>query len=122
MESLHPNPSIERLGERASLENELLEAEPPNTNTSRSPPLSDGGLQGWLQCLGAFFMFFNSWGIVNTFGSGNPSQLDFALLMNHVEQECIKHTTNKTFFVMSPHQEYHGSVPCKPFSSFLAKS
>lgn len=80
LESPRPNPSVERLGERASLEkNELLEAEPPNTNNSPSPPLSDGGLQGWLQCLGAFFMFFNSWGIVNTFGSGNPPQLEFPL-------------------------------------------
>ena len=33
------------------------ESEPPN-----------GGLQGWLQVLAAFFMFFNSWGLVNTFG------------------------------------------------------
>lgn len=22
----------------------------------------------WLQCAGAFFLFFNSWGLVNTFG------------------------------------------------------
>ncbi|KAF2761059.1 putative monocarboxylate permease [Pseudovirgaria hyperparasitica] len=28
----------------------------------------DGGLRAWLQVLGGFFLFFNSWGIVNTFG------------------------------------------------------
>lgn len=81
-ESPRANPSVERLDDHASLEkNELVEAEPPNPNNSPSPPLSDGGLQGWLQCLGAFFMFFNSWGIVNTFGSDNPPQLEFPLLI-----------------------------------------
>lgn len=29
----------------------------------------NGGLLAWLQVLGAFFLFFNSWGIVNSFGS-----------------------------------------------------
>lgn len=30
--------------------------------------IPNGGLVSWLQVLGAFFLFFNSWGIVNTFG------------------------------------------------------
>lgn len=47
--------------------------DPPKTESllapnPTSPSLTDGGLTGWLQCLGAFFLFFNSWGIVNTFG------------------------------------------------------
>ena len=29
----------------------------------------DGGGIAWLQCAGAFFLFFNSWGLVNTFGT-----------------------------------------------------
>ncbi|OQO10511.1 hypothetical protein B0A48_03808 [Cryoendolithus antarcticus] len=33
----------------------------------RSVP--NGGLTAWLQVLGSFFLFFNSWGIVNTFGT-----------------------------------------------------
>ncbi|GFF77799.1 monocarboxylate permease homologue, mch4 [Aspergillus lentulus] len=28
----------------------------------------NGGLQAWLQVAGSFFLFFNSWGTVNTFG------------------------------------------------------
>ncbi|KAF2086791.1 MFS general substrate transporter [Saccharata proteae CBS 121410] len=35
-------------------------------NNAASIP--DGGLRAWLQVLGAFFLFFNSWGIINTFG------------------------------------------------------
>ncbi|KAJ6141377.1 hypothetical protein N7470_009767 [Penicillium chermesinum] len=31
-----------------------------------SPP--NGGVVAWLQVVGAFFLFFNSWGVVNTFG------------------------------------------------------
>lgn len=30
--------------------------------------IPNGGTKAWLQVLGAFFLFFNSWGIVNTFG------------------------------------------------------
>ncbi|MCJ1227510.1 hypothetical protein MMC12_004166 [Toensbergia leucococca] len=33
-----------------------------------SPAPVDGGLQAWLQVLGSFFLFFSSWGIVNSFG------------------------------------------------------
>ncbi|PSR79696.1 major facilitator superfamily transporter [Coniella lustricola] len=36
----------------------LLKDEPPN-----------GGLRAWLQVLGAFFMYFNTWGIVSSYGS-----------------------------------------------------
>lgn len=31
--------------------------------------MPDGGLQAWVQCLCAFFLFFNSWGIVVSFGT-----------------------------------------------------
>ncbi|KAF2712600.1 MFS general substrate transporter [Pleomassaria siparia CBS 279.74] len=31
--------------------------------------IPNGGLAAWLQVLGAFVLFFNSWGIINTFGS-----------------------------------------------------
>ncbi|KAF2687120.1 MFS general substrate transporter [Lentithecium fluviatile CBS 122367] len=36
------------------------------TNAASIP---DGGLWAWLQVLGGFFLLFNSWGIINTFGS-----------------------------------------------------
>ncbi|KAL2152604.1 hypothetical protein VTH82DRAFT_5788 [Thermothelomyces myriococcoides] len=32
------------------------------------PPPPDGGLVAWLQVLGSFFLFMNSWGLVNTYG------------------------------------------------------
>ena len=31
-------------------------------------PAPDGGLRAWLQVVCSFFLFFNSWGIVNSFG------------------------------------------------------
>ncbi|WPG98119.1 Hypothetical protein R9X50_00090500 [Acrodontium crateriforme] len=31
-------------------------------------PQPNGGLQAWLQVLGSFMLFFNTWGILNTFG------------------------------------------------------
>ncbi|KAI0314322.1 MFS general substrate transporter [Amylostereum chailletii] len=39
---------------------------PPPAPTSDIP---DGGLVAWLQVVGAFILFFNSWGIINTFGA-----------------------------------------------------
>ncbi|KAJ4305390.1 hypothetical protein N0V90_000921 [Kalmusia sp. IMI 367209] len=39
----------------------------PSVNNAAAIP--NGGLTAWLQVLGAFFLFFNTWGIINTFGS-----------------------------------------------------
>lgn len=38
----------------------------PSVNDLKTIP--NGGLKAWLQVLGAFFLFFNSWGVTNTFG------------------------------------------------------
>ncbi|KAL5422537.1 hypothetical protein PMIN07_012457 [Paraphaeosphaeria minitans] len=39
----------------------------PSINNAAAIP--NGGATAWLQVVGAFFLFFNSWGIINTFGS-----------------------------------------------------
>jgi hypothetical protein len=31
-------------------------------------PVPNGGLQAWLQVLGAWILFFNTWGVLNEFG------------------------------------------------------
>ncbi|KAK0936611.1 hypothetical protein LTR29_011849 [Friedmanniomyces endolithicus] len=41
-------------------------AKPSLTNIRFVP---NGGLRAWLQVLGSFFIYFNAWGIVNTFGT-----------------------------------------------------
>ncbi|EMD58340.1 hypothetical protein GGP41_009681 [Bipolaris sorokiniana] len=41
-------------------------AHPSVRDVSKIP---NGGLWAWLQVLGGFFLLFNSWGIINTFGS-----------------------------------------------------
>lgn len=41
-------------------------AQPPAPSAASTPP--DGGLKAWLQVLGSFILFFNTWGIVNSFG------------------------------------------------------
>ncbi|KAF2718850.1 MFS general substrate transporter [Polychaeton citri CBS 116435] len=48
-----------------------LQQEPvPNAKPSVSNinSVPDGGLTAWLQVLGSFFLFFNSWGLINSFG------------------------------------------------------
>ncbi|KAK7943674.1 uncharacterized protein PG986_012787 [Apiospora aurea] len=47
-----------------------LESAPPAPAQPQAgpPPAPNGGITAWLQVLGAFMIFFNSWGILNTFG------------------------------------------------------
>ncbi|THC89638.1 hypothetical protein EYZ11_010914 [Aspergillus tanneri] len=40
----------------------------PSRPADSPPPPPDGGLTAWLQVVGAFFLFFNSWGLLNAFG------------------------------------------------------
>ena len=44
-------------------------AEIPSSPPSNKPsPPPNGGLVAWLQVLGSFMLFFNTWGLINTFG------------------------------------------------------
>ena len=40
----------------------------PQTKPPSPPPPPNGGLQAWLQVMGGFMLFFNTWGLLNTFG------------------------------------------------------
>ena len=40
-----------------------VQSEKPSVNNIKSVP--NGGLQAWLQVLSSFFVFFNTWGIIN---------------------------------------------------------
>ncbi|KAH8732192.1 major facilitator superfamily domain-containing protein [Phaeosphaeriaceae sp. PMI808] len=46
---------------------EQVQSRHPSVRDASAIP--DGGLWAWLQVLGGFFLLFNSWGIINTFGS-----------------------------------------------------
>lgn len=45
---------------------------PPKESATRSAPPGgpppDGGTTAWLQVLGSYFLFFNTWGLINAFG------------------------------------------------------
>lgn len=47
-----------------------LESPPPKAPPKGPPggPPPDGGTTAWLQVLGGFFLFFNTWGLINAFG------------------------------------------------------
>jgi hypothetical protein len=38
---------------------------------SGPPPPPDGGFTAWLQCAAGFCVFFNTWGLLNSFGMLN---------------------------------------------------
>ncbi|OOF98852.1 hypothetical protein ASPCADRAFT_162625 [Aspergillus carbonarius ITEM 5010] len=40
---------------------------PALSDDGASPP--NGGLRAWLQVLASFFLFFNTWGVINTYGA-----------------------------------------------------
>ncbi|KAJ5731852.1 hypothetical protein N7493_003333 [Penicillium malachiteum] len=58
-ESSLPDPTVD--SDLSTTENQTPEKSPV-------PPPPNGGLNAWLQVAAAFFLFFNSWGLVNTFG------------------------------------------------------
>ena len=41
---------------------------PPAPKSNASNDIPNGGFVAWFQVIGSFFLFFNCWGIVNTFG------------------------------------------------------
>lgn len=47
---------------------ELAEKQQDNERPDAISAIPDGGLTAWLQCVSSFSLFFNTWGIVNTFG------------------------------------------------------
>lgn len=51
--------------EAVEKQNETPAAAPAGPPGGQPP---DGGLKAWLQVVGAFLLFFNTWGILNTFG------------------------------------------------------
>ncbi|KNG80379.1 MFS monocarboxylate transporter, partial [Aspergillus nomiae NRRL 13137] len=56
------NDTMEKLGPIKGVNSHTTEQ-----NTAYTMP-PNGGLRAWLQVAGSFFLFFNSWGTVNTFG------------------------------------------------------
>ncbi|KAK4964086.1 hypothetical protein LTR66_012481 [Elasticomyces elasticus] len=64
-ESITPAVAGQPMGESV-LEKQISIMSAPSVNNVRSVP--NGGLLAWVQVAGSFFLFFNSWGIVNTFG------------------------------------------------------
>ncbi|TKA76765.1 hypothetical protein B0A55_03651 [Friedmanniomyces simplex] len=53
--------------EEAAAEAEAQPKGPPPGGPPGGPP-PNGGLQAWLQVLGSWCLFFNTWGLLNTFG------------------------------------------------------
>ena len=57
----------------ADLQDSLVESSKPEEVEMKGTKavgaaIPDGGFIAWLQCGGSFFLFFNCWGVVNTFG------------------------------------------------------
>ena len=71
----HPEPVVQGTTHVDSGQIAEPESEKPNMQTSASgppppppPPPPDGGLLAWMHVLGAFLLWFNTWGILNAFG------------------------------------------------------
>lgn len=54
-------------GVNSHIKTEVADEEPPKPTVPPLPP--NGGTKAWLQVLGAFFLNFNTWGLLNTFGT-----------------------------------------------------
>ncbi|KAH8886516.1 MFS general substrate transporter [Thozetella sp. PMI_491] len=67
---------------------------------SPPPPPPNGGLKAWVQVLGAHFLFFNSWGIVNTFGVFQ-TYYESDLLASHTSSEISWIGTFQAFLLVA---------------------
>ncbi|KAK3673035.1 hypothetical protein LTR78_007146 [Recurvomyces mirabilis] len=69
IESLEPpfteNEDLSATGKDGATLEKVASAK-PSINNIKSVP--NGGLKAWLQVLGSFFVYWNAWGIINTFG------------------------------------------------------
>lgn len=54
---------------REIVQSESVKDTTPREYDASTSDVPDGGLVAWLQVAGSFSLFFNSWGIVNTFGA-----------------------------------------------------
>jgi hypothetical protein len=81
--SVHDDKDVEANGDglhqvRTGTSLRQVPSSKPSVNNIRSVP--NGGTIAWLQVLASFFLFFNSWGIVNTFG----------MSQSHVAESCMQ--------------------------------
>ncbi|PWY85085.1 MFS general substrate transporter, partial [Aspergillus heteromorphus CBS 117.55] len=64
----HKEPSAQFPGGESDMSETEKQSIAQDTLPLAPPPPPNGGTLAWLQVAGAFFLFFNSWGVVNTFG------------------------------------------------------
>ena len=77
MASTELNPS------ESSTEEKSIPGVLPSKTISEIP---NGGVVAWVQCAGSFFLFFNCWGVVNTFGK-------FTIAMRQFRGEILSRLT-----------------------------
>ncbi|KAK3110941.1 hypothetical protein LTR53_014264 [Teratosphaeriaceae sp. CCFEE 6253] len=65
-ESPLPSPGLPPAYGSSPLQSPGFPPDPPKGPPGGPPP--DGGLTAWLQVLGGYFLFFNTWGLINAFG------------------------------------------------------
>jgi hypothetical protein len=85
MPSSQPSPTFEKDVEFSAMTiNSPVKTEAITENLPKPagpPPPPNGGTRAWLQVLGAFFLNFNTWGLLNTFGTFQ-SEYSTGLLRN----------------------------------------
>lgn len=69
---------------------------PPPSKPAGPPPPPNGGLVAWLHVVGGFCLFFNSWGILNTFG----------IYQTYYESGVLFHETSSTISWIGAIQAY----------------
>lgn len=82
------------------------------------PPAPITGLNGsviaWVQCAGAFFLFFNCWGVVNTFGMHWPSVIccgRFKLFSRHLPNLLRGDSAANSVVIWYFLDRFHSSMP-----------
>ncbi|KAK6213614.1 major facilitator superfamily transporter [Colletotrichum tabaci] len=74
-----PGHEKDGIAQEAAADASVVANDSPPTSTSQTSPTTekasvpagppDGGLQAWLHILGSFFLYFNTWGLISSFGA-----------------------------------------------------
>jgi hypothetical protein len=88
-------------------------------------PPPDGGLTAWLQVLGGYFLFMNTWGIINAYGMLPPCTITHDRTQQLTALQVFSNRTTRTRYLRTlvlPNLQFPGSAQSLLSSSALLRS
>lgn len=98
--------SVNDVSRDESLKNELTPQLTPTQEHKEPTSVVDGGFWAWVQCVTGFCVFFNTFGLLNSFGK-SALLLRIEALLTPIKAH-FKPSMNETFCTSLPRARFHG--------------